>query len=489
MKAAAIQAPHETCLNSSSMGKNVKSVTTALKREVGLVSSVSLLVGTMVGSGIFMTPEWVLYYTGSPGASLVIWAACGVLSMLSALCYIELGSVIKESGGEYIYLLKIFGPLPAFLHFYTNEILVRPSSSAAVALSFAKYVVAPFYPGCVPPQVVVKFLAAACIIVVLFINCFSVRLATSTQTFFTAAKVLALVVILTGGTVILLQGQTRNLQNAFHGTAAGFGPVGLAFYQALWAYGGWSNLNSVIEEVKRPEVNLPRAVLISVPLVTFLYVMVNVSYFAAMTSSELLTSGAVAVTWGNKILGTWMWLMPVAVAMSTFGTINGSFFCTSRVCYVAAREGHLPKILSMVHVQCLTPSPSLIFKALLSLCIIVPGNFVKIVNYCSFTTWLSYGMIFSGLVYLRIKEPHLPRSYKVPLAVPVIILVVSAYLILAPIIDSPEIEYLYAVLFILSGIIIYVPLIHFKLHPEFLSKITLYLQLLLQVVPATKNID
>ncbi|XP_043928127.1 b(0,+)-type amino acid transporter 1-like [Protopterus annectens] len=465
------------------------SQSTALKREVGLVSSVCLIAGTMIGSGIFMSPVWVLYYMGSPGASLLIWAASGVLSMLGGLCYVELGSIIKESGGNYIYLFRNIGSFPAFLYIYTTLILTGPSETAAVALSFARYVVVPFYVGCAPPQVVVKCVAAICIIVVNIINCFNVKLATSTQNVFTAAKILALCLILVGGVVVLISGQTENLQNAFQNTAVGFGPVGLAFYQALWAYDGWNMLNNVTEEVKRPEKTLPRAILIAVPMVTFLYVMVNVSYFAVMTTNEFLISGAAAVTWGRKILGIWMWVIPVSVAMSTFGTLNGGTFMGGRICYVAAREGHLPHLLSMVHVKRLIPSPSLIFKAVLALCMIIPGDFVSIVNYCSFTTWLSTGLTIAGLLKIKIMQPDHPHSYKVPIIVPVILLIASVYLVLAPIIENPQIEYLYAVLCILSGIFLYIPLIHLKFVPNVLSKITLHLQLLMQVAPAAKNID
>ncbi|MEE6476902.1 hypothetical protein FKM82_011265 [Ascaphus truei] len=275
-----------------------------LKRELGLFSAVSLIAGTMIGSGIFMSPEGVLRYMGSPGASLLIWAACGLLAMLGALSYAELGTVIKESGGEYIYILRNFGPLPAFLLAYTSVVVVRPASIAAISLSFAEYVVTPFYQGCPSPPLVVKCAAAACVLVLVVINCLNVRLATSIMNIFTTAKLLVLLVIIVGGVVRLIEGNTQVLQNAFENTATGFGPVGVAFYQGLWSYDGWNNLNYVTEELKNPEVNLPRAVMIAIPLVTCLYILVNVSYFAALTPSELLSSDAVAISWGLLALAS-----------------------------------------------------------------------------------------------------------------------------------------------------------------------------------------
>ncbi|KYO48900.1 hypothetical protein Y1Q_0020246 [Alligator mississippiensis] len=237
------------------------------------------------------------------------------------------------------------------------------------------------------------------------------------------------------------------------------------------------------------QVTLPRAVMIAIPLVTCLYLLVNVSYFAAMTPAELLSSGAVAVTWGNKVLGSWAWLISLAVAMSTFGSANGTFFSGGRMCYIAAREGHMPDILSMAHVRCFTPSPALIFTSAMSLLMIIPGNFSSIVNFFSFVAWIFYGTTIAGLLYLKIKKPELPRAYKVPIFMPIIMLIASVYLVLAPIIDQPQMEFFYVILFILSGVIVYFPLVHFKCHPRFLPGVTLHLQLLLEVAPAAKNVN
>ncbi|KAM5164871.1 b(0,+)-type amino acid transporter 1-like [Mantella aurantiaca] len=458
-----------------------------LKRELGLISAVSMIAGTMIGSGIFMSPQWVLYYMGSPGASLLIWAACGILAMLGALSYAELGTVITESGGDYIYILRNVGTLPAFLLAYTSVIVVRPASIAAISLSFAEYVVAAFYLDCPPPQVVLKCTAAVCILVLSIINCLNVRLSAAIINVFTAAKLMALLVIIVGGMVLLAQGNTQVFQNAFDNTAAGFGPVGVAFYQGLWSYDGWNNLNYVTEEVKNPEVNLPRAVMIAIPLVTIIYLLANVSYFAAMTPRELLSSDAVAISWGLKVLGSWTWIISLGVALSTFGSANGTFFSGGRMCYVAAREGHMPDVLSMVHVKRLTPSPALIFTTVISLIMIIPGDFSTIVNFFSFTAWLFYGTTIFGLIYMKIKKPDIPRPYKVPILIPVFVLIAAVYLVLAPIIGSPQLEYLYVVLFILSGVILYIPVVCYKWSPKGFRSITLYLQLLMEISPAEKN--
>ncbi|XP_036398922.1 b(0,+)-type amino acid transporter 1-like [Megalops cyprinoides] len=459
-----------------------------LKQELGLASAVSLIGGTMIGSGIFMSPQSVLSNIGSPGASLVIWMLCGLIAMLGALSYAELGTIIKESGGDFIYILRIYGKLPAFFVAFTFLLVMRPASIAAMSLSFAEYAVAPIYQDCTPPLLVVKCIAAICILVVSIANILNVRLTMSIQVVFMVAKVLGLLVIVFGGIVVLADGPSGGINNAFEGTRLGLNPIGMAFYQGLWSFAGWYNLNYVTEEVKKPEVNLPRAVMIAIPMVTVLYLLVNVSYLAALTPREMMSSTAVAVTWGNKVLGSWGWVMSVAAAMSAFGSLNGTFFSGGRVCFVAAREGHMPDILSMAHVRHLTPSPALIFTTAISLIVLIPGDFQSIVNFFSFTAWFFYGITLSGLLYLKIKKPELPRPYKVPILIPILVLMAAIFLVLAPIVDDPQIEYLYVTLFILSGIVIYIPFIHFKMCPGILDKVTLFLQLFLEVAPTQKNL-
>ncbi|XP_047603001.1 b(0,+)-type amino acid transporter 1-like isoform X2 [Lutra lutra] len=378
-----------------------------LRREIGLWSAVSLTAGCMVGSGIFMSPQGVLVYIGSPGASLVVWAACGLLAMMGALCYAELGALVPKSGGEYAYILQIFGSLPAFLVIYTFVLLVRPAAIAAISLSFAEYAVAPFYPGCSSlPQAVLKGVAAICILSLMLVNCRSSRLATMLTNVCTVAKVFSLLVIVGGGAVVLGQGRgyTEAFLFAFHNTTQQPGRIGMAFYQGLWSFDGWNNVNYVMEELKNPKQNLVWALLIAIPLVTSLYLLVNISYLLVLSSNEILSSNAVAVSWG-------------------------------------------------------------------------------------FLGWITYGTTIGCLLYLRIKNKNLPRPYKVPTVIPVIMLLASFYLVLAPIIEHPQTEFLYIFLFLLSGIPVYFLLVYFRCQPKWSQMATLYLQLLLEVAPTIKNVD
>ncbi|XP_053057167.1 b(0,+)-type amino acid transporter 1-like isoform X8 [Acinonyx jubatus] len=375
-----------------------------LRREIGLWSAVSLMAGCMIGSGVFMSPQGVLVYMGSPGASLVVWAGCGLLAMMGALCYAELSALVPKSGGEYAYILQIFGSLPAFLVIYTFVLLVRPAAIAAVSLSFAEYAVTPFYPGCsLMPQAVLKGVAASCILLLMLVNCWSSRLATMLVNVCAVAKVFSLLVIVVGGAVVLGQGRghTETFLLAFHNTTQQAGRIGMAFYQGMWSFDGWNNVNYVVEELKNPK----------------------------------------------------------------------------------------PQLLSMVHVHRLTPTPALMFTTAVALVLVIPGSFSTIVNFLSFLGWITYGTTIGCLLYLRIKKKNLPRPYKVPTIIPVIMLLASLYLVLAPIIDHPQIEFLYIFLFLLSGIPVYFLFVYFQCQPRCLQMATLYLQLLLEVAPTTKNVD
>ncbi|XP_022244318.1 b(0,+)-type amino acid transporter 1-like isoform X3 [Limulus polyphemus] len=375
-----------------------------LKRRIGLMSGASLIVGTMIGSGIFVSPKGVLQRSGSVGMSLLVWTGCGLLSLLG---------------------------------------------------------------------------------IITFINCFSVQLATQIQNICTVAKLSAVAIIVVGGAVKLSQGHIQHFNKGFEGTSSSFSDIATAFYSGLWAYDGWNNLNYITEELVNPFVNLPRAIYFGIPLVTVCYVLINISYLTVMSTTEVLASEAVAMTWASRVLGVMAFLMPLTIAISTFGAGNGTDFTTGRLTFVAAREGHLVGILSYVHIRRFTPSPALITNAILAICMIIPGNIGSLIDFFSFTAWLFYGATMTALVVLRWKKKDIARPYKVPLVVPFVVMAISAYLVLAPIIQQPQIEYLYALLFIVSGLILYVPFVHYKLELRIMDKITVFLQLLLEVTPTS----
>ncbi|KAM5134218.1 B(0,+)-type amino acid transporter 1 [Callospermophilus lateralis] len=465
--------------------------TTNLQKEVGLVSGICIIVGTIIGSGIFISPKSVLSNTETVGPCLIIWAACGILATLGALCFAELGTMITKSGGEYPYLMEAFGPIPAYLFSWTSLMVMKPSSFAIICLSFSEYVCAPFYSGCKPPETVVKCLAAAAIMLITTVNALSVRLGSYVQNFFTAAKLVIVAIIIISGLVLLAQGNTKNFENSFEGTKLSVGTVSLAFYNGLWAYDGWNQLNYITEELKDPFRNLPRAIVIGIPLVTVCYILMNVAYFAVMTPTELLQSQAVAVTFGDRVLYPASWVVPLFVAFSTIGAANGTCFTAGRLIYVAGREGHMLKVLSYISVRRLTPAPAIIFYGIIATIYIIPGDINSLVNYFSFAAWMFYGLTILGLIVMRFTKKDLERPIKVPIFIPILVTLISVFLVLAPIISRPAWEYLYCVLFILSGLIFYFLFVYYKFGwAQKISKpVTIYLQMLMEVVPPEKETE
>lgn len=238
--------------------------------------------------------------------SFVVWTGCGLLSLCGALAYAELGTMNTSSGAEYAYFMDAFGAWPAFLFSWVSTLVLKPSQMAIICLSFAQYAVEAFAAECDPPGEVVKLVALLAIVLILLVNCWSVNLATGVQNAFTAGKLIAILVIVAGGTYKLIQGNTQHLHNAFDSfeektsdevknTAFNLGRLATAFYTGLWAYDGWNNLNYVTEEIKDPSKNLPRSIMIGIPLVTLCYALINVSYLAVMSPLEMIDSEAVAV--------------------------------------------------------------------------------------------------------------------------------------------------------------------------------------------------
>ncbi|KAK2553180.1 b0 [Acropora cervicornis] len=431
--------------------ENSKSGFVGLERKLGLVSGICLIIGTMIGSGIFASPRFVMENSGSVGLTLIVWSLCGVLAMFGALSYAELGTMIPLSGAEYAYLLEAFGALPAFLYSWTSVIVLKPSQVAIICLAFGAYVIEPIFAGCgdrADLQPIVKLLAALAIGIILFVNCASVKWASRMQIVFTVFKMVAIVMLIITGIVRLGQGFTESFENSFSGTTNRIGIIGFAFYNGLWAYDGWNNLNYVTEELKNPRRDLPWSIMIGIPLVTVCYVLVNIAYLTVLSPAEILTSSAVAVTLADRLYGVMAWVIPIFVASSTFGAANGSAFGGGRLVFAAAREGHLPKFLAMSIIAWIMLLPD-------------SSSFETLINYFSFAAWVFYGVTVSALIWLRYKKPQVERPYRVPIVIPLIVVLASIYLVIAPFYEAP-LESLYCVVFILAGIPFYLIFVRFN---------------------------
>ncbi|XP_064909973.1 solute carrier family 7 member 13 isoform X2 [Columba livia] len=438
-----------------------------LKRSIGYFDGVSFIIGTIVGAGIFVSPTGVLKHSLlNVGVALMIWIASGLVSLMGSLCYAELGTALPFSGGEYNHIKRGLGSLPAFMFIWTST-FTKPASNAARALLFAEYATQPFYGVCPAPDTLKKCLALAVLWSLGILNGRSVRLAAWVQTVFTLLKMMALSVIAVGGIVLLVGGRKESLarfEDMFSSEIPNSSQVAEAFFQGLYAYGGWWSLNYMA--------------------VIVFYLLVNISYLTVLTPKEIVSSVAVAVTWADRVIPSVAWIIPLSVAVSIFGALNSSMFTLGRLSYAGSQSGHLPVLISMLNVHSCTPAPAMIFSTMIASIFIIPSDLIMLTNYFGFSAWLMIGLTCTSLIVLRYREPHLHRPYKVFLPVPFVMVAMSFFLVVAPIVWSPNMQYVYSFLFMLGSLLVYFPFVYFKLRFAFLDKITCQLQLLLEVSPA-----
>ncbi|XP_029455615.1 cystine/glutamate transporter-like isoform X3 [Rhinatrema bivittatum] len=428
----------------SDVKRNTGEDTVFLRRKITLVRAISLTIGTMVGSGIFISPKGVLKNSGSVGLSLLVWFACGIISMLGALSYAELGTCIKKSGGNYIYLLETLGPVPAFLRLWSEFVMIRPANIAVVSLAFGRYLIEPFFIPCHAPSLAVKLITSLGIC------------------------------------------HFENFQNAFDTSKMDLDNLPLAFYSGMFAYGGWFYINFVTEEVVNPERTIPITVIISLITVTIGYILTNVSYHTILSIEEVLESEAVAMSFADQTLKGFSSAIPLLVAMSCFGSLHGGIFASARMLFAASREGHWPSLFSMIHIQRHTPLPSLILMMPLILLMVFMGDIYGLLNFYSFSRWFFMGLVTIGLIVHRYRYPELPRPFKVPLIIPGLFSVMCIFIVTMSLYSDPVNTGIGCAI-TLTGLPVYYLLIHRAQQPSSItgmySFITEKLQILMEVIP------
>ncbi|KAK2839103.1 hypothetical protein Q7C36_013917 [Tachysurus vachellii] len=458
-----------------------------LKKKVTLLRGISIIIGTIIGAGIFISPKGILQNSGSVGMSLVMWVACGFLSLLGALSYAELGTCIKKSGGHYIYILEAFGPQMAFVRLWSEIIAIRPAATAVISLAFGRYILEPIFMPCGVPEFAIKLATAIGVTMVMYINSMSVTWTARLQIFLTFSKLLAMAIIIVPGVYQLFRGETKHFQNAFQVDSVKLSDLPLAFYSGMYAYAGWFYLNFVTEEVDRPERTVPLAICISMVIVTVCYTLTNVAYYTVMSADELLASSAVAVTFAEKVYGNFSIAVPIFVALSCFGSMNGGTFAISRMFYVASREGQLPEVLSMVHVRRHTPVAAVIVLYPLTMLLLFFGDLYSLLNFMSFLRWLFIGLVVVGLIYMRYTRPEMPRPFKVPIFIPVVFSFTCFFMVFLSLYSDP-VNTGIGFGIMLTGIPAYYIFIVFDRKPKCFHKLSDFvnrsLQIILEVVPA-----
>ncbi|KAK2853473.1 hypothetical protein Q5P01_006134 [Channa striata] len=416
-----------------------------LKKEIGLLSACAIIIGNIIGSGIFISPKGVLEHAGSVGLSLIVWVCGGGICALGSLCYAELGVTIPKSGGDYSYVTEIFGGLVGFLLLWSAVLIMYPTTLAVIALTFSNYVLQPAFQNCLPPFIATRLLATICILFLTWVNCSSVRWATRIQDVFTVGKLLALVLIIVVGLVQIFRGHYDALRPSVSfefSQDPSVGQIALAFLQASFAYSGWNFLNYVTEEVVEPRKNLPRAAGLQ------------------RCGSDIWGKAARSVFVGDADLCS-----PVHL-----WRINGYLFTSSRLCFSGAREGHLPYLLAMIHLKNCTPIPALLVCCIATIVILCIGETHNLINYVSFINYLSYGVTIAGLLYLRKKRPTLTRPIKVNMLIPITYLIFWAVLLGFSLYSEPVVCGLGMVI-MLTGVPVYFVGVQWKNKPKWIYRL------------------
>lgn len=362
--------------------------------------------------------------------------------------------MIPKAGGDYEYIMAAFGGCAGFLFVWSQLIIIIPTANAVAALTFADYILQPIYSTCETPFVPRLLIAACSVLILTFVNCVSVKWVTRIQNFFTAGKVIALIIIICLGAYCLFLGRFENFKAPFEGTTTNPGHIALAFYSGLFSYAGWNYLNFVVEELKEPNKNLPASIWIGVSIVTLIYSLTNVAYFTLLSPSEMIASNAVAVSFGEKVIGKYSPIISVFVALSTFGFLNGILFSTSRIIFGAARNNHMPVMLAFINVKYLTPMISVIFMSIATLiCLFIQDTFV-LINLGVLAEYLFVAFSIIGLFWLRKVKPNEPRPIKVNLFFPITFLIVCLFIIVMTFFTIPKDSFL-CLCVIFAGIPVY----------------------------------
>jgi APA family basic amino acid/polyamine antiporter len=393
-----------------------------LARDLKLPHAGAIVVGTIIGSGIFLVPTEMMQAVGSPRLVYLAWIVGGLLSFFGALTYAELGAMKPQAGGEYVYVRDAYGPLTAFLYSWTWFLIAKPASIATVVTGIVRILgsfpaLSFLHESFMSHPITISYgqlVAIGAAVFVSWLNYIGVRRAGDFQFLFTLLKVAIILGIVIVG-FSYSGGSWANFGTEYSGAKGGIAGFFAALVAALWAYDGWNDLNMVAGEIHDPQRNIPLSLIWGVAVVGALYVLVNaaVQYVlpaAAMAATERPASDAVALVLG-KIGAS---LVSAGMALSMLVTLNGTVMSGARVPFATARDGYFFKAIAEVHPRYRTPAVSIVVQcALAVILLLLGGSFRQFFSLAIFTEWLFYMIAGSTVFVFRSRDPDAPRPYRV----------------------------------------------------------------------------
>ena len=424
-----------------------------LLRALGLWQATSIVMGIMIGSAIFIVPASITREVGSARLGLAVWIVAGLLSLFGALSFAELAAMLPQAGGQYIYLREAYGPLVSFLCGWMFFLIQQSGGIAALAAGLALYL-GNFFPFSPWEQ---KLAAAAVVAGLTAINYRGVREGGWVQSVLTGLNVGIVLALIAAG-YALVHGARPGPASLPHAPGAGtLAAFGVAMVAALWAYEGWNNVTFAAGEVKRPERNLPLALVLGTAAVVVIYVGLNLVYYRVLTLDEIVHSPRVGALAAGLILGRrGSQLISASIIIAVVGSLNGSILAGARVYYAMAKDGLFFRSCAAVHPRFRTPHFSLIVQAVWSVLLVSLAQYEELFTFTVFAAWIFYALTAFAVIILRRKMPDLPRPYRVfgyPF-VPILFVLAAAWLTLNTIVERP-LEAGWGSLLVLLGVPVY----------------------------------
>jgi amino acid transporter len=405
-----------------------------LARQLGVWSAAAIVVGSMIGSGIFRVPSVTAGHVGAPGAMMLVWLVGGLVALCGALTLAELAALYPRAGGLYVYIHEAYGALPAFLVGWLF-LVIAPVSIGAVALVFAEYL------GRLVPRLHdhTRLVAAASVLLVAAWNYRSLRFGAAVQNLSSAAKVVAILALALAS--FLSDAAGEEAWTGFSRLApeswTGFG---LGLVTVLWAYNGWQDATYVGGEVENPARNLPRALTAGTLIVTAVYLAVNAGYLAVLPMEAIARSPLVAADVAVRLFGSvGNALIAALVCVSTFGTMNGGTMCYPRIFYAMAEDRLFFRAIAAVHPRHATPHAAIVLTAVLAVCFLWVRTFEQLIEIFILGILPFWALGAGAVILLRHRRPDLHRPYRTPgyPIVPLLFILATLGLLLNSLIQRP----------------------------------------------------
>lgn len=459
---------------------------TELLRSLGLIASISIIIGNVIGTGVFLKARVMTCNVGSPIWVIAAWVFGGILSLAGALTYAELAAMMPRAGGEVVFLKNAYGRVWSFLYGWMQTVIAKPGAQASVAVAFGIFLNdllgGKFKQVIYTTQLFgsnfeltnLQLIAVGLIVLFTVINCATVAVSGWLATVLTLIKI-GMILFVGVGAFWLADGNWLNLSAVNSGGTcegiaasarvggqnysfiAGFGAAVLG---ALWGYDGWNNLTLVAGEVKNPQKNIPIALIGGMIVIALLYIFVNLAYFYVLTPTQVASVSAqssVAREVAAKFLQAGlMSLLSIGLMSSSIGTLHTSMLTGARVPYAMAKDGVFFKIFGKVSKKSRIPVASLIMQSILACILALSGSFDTLTDYVIFGSWIFYGLTTASIFVFRRKFPHAARPYKAfgyPI-IPLLFLVVTGWLLINTLITSLY-QAIIGIVLILAGLPIY----------------------------------